>query len=164
MWRDGTLRHRPSHQHNIADAMDGSTVRQYSSLLTPYAYNLVLSQISLRVATNVSVDGSPVLSTKGPLFVTTSSCECAFQASYRFPCRHIFAHRKVDGHTAYDESLVDRRWTARYSSDALTATTMRISQVRTTTSGAILSSHQKYKHVMAVAADLANLASEVGMR
>ena len=45
--------------------------RQYSSLLTPYAYNLVLSQIALRDAANVSVDGTPVLSTEGPLFVTT---------------------------------------------------------------------------------------------
>ena len=70
--------------------------RQYSSLLTLYAYNLVLLQIFLRVATNVSVDGTPVLSTEGPPFVTTSSCECAFQASYRLPCRHIFARRNGD--------------------------------------------------------------------
>ena len=75
--------------------------RQYSSLLTPYAYNLVLSQIALRDAANVSVDGTPVLSTKGPLFVATSSCECVFRASYRLPCRHIFVRRKVDGHTSY---------------------------------------------------------------
>ena len=41
---------------------------------------------------------------------------------------------------------------------------MWASQVLTTTSGAILSSHQKYKQAMEVAADLASLASEVGMR
>ena len=138
--------------------------RQYSTLLTPYAYNLVLSQIALRDAANVSVDGTPVLSTEGPLFVTSSSCECAFRASYRLPCRHILARRKVDGQTSYDESLVDRRWTVGYSFGALTATTVRVSEVPTTTSGAVLSSHQKYKQAMAVAADLASLASEVGMR
>ena len=138
--------------------------RRYSSLLTPYAYNLVLAQIALRDAAKLSVDGTPVLSTEGPLLVTTSSCECAFRASYRLPCRHIFARRKMDGQTSYDESLVDRRWTAGYTCDALPTTTVRVREVPNTTSGAVLNSHQKYKQVMAVAVQLAGLASEVGMR
>ena len=95
-----------------------------------------------------------MLSTEGPLLVTTSSCECAFRASYRLPCRHIL----VDGQTSYAESLVDRRWTAGYTCDALPTTTVRVSQVANTTSGAVLTSHQKYKQAMA------GLASEVGMR
>ena len=107
--------------------------RQYSSLLTPSAYNLVLAQIALWDAANVSVDGTHVLTTEGPLLVTTSSCECAFRASYRLPCRHIFARRKVDGQTSYAESVVDRRWTAGYTCDALPTTTVRVSEVPNTT-------------------------------
>ena len=89
-----TIHHISTTSRKIANLTNDD--RQYSSLLTPYAYNLVLSQIALRDAANVSVDGTHVLSTKGPLFVTTSPCECAFQASYRLPCRHIFARRNGD--------------------------------------------------------------------
>ena len=135
--------------------------RRYEALLTPHAYGLVLAQVARRDAVKLPADGTPVLSPEGPLFVTDSSCSCAFRSSHRLPCRHIFARRQMSGKSSFDATLADKRWTAGYSLEPTSAVnTVRVSE---TVSTPALTAHQKYRQAMAIATDLANLMSEVGM-
>ena len=81
--------------HEAANVTDDD--RQYQALLTPHAFDLVLSQIARRETVHLPGDGVPVQSSEGPLTVTKSSCTCAFRCSFRLPCRHIFARRQMCG-------------------------------------------------------------------
>ena len=67
-----------------------------------------------------------------------------------------------DGLPAFDISLVDDQWLARYS-QAVTevSSSVAIKQLLTGPAPVTLSSHQKFRKGMEVAADLANLMSEV---
>ena len=90
-----------------------------------------------------------------------SSCSCAFRSSHRLPCRHIFARRQMSGKSSFDATLADKRWTAGYSIEPTSAVnTVRVSE---TVSTPALTAHQKYRQAMAIATDLANRVSEVGM-
>ena len=103
--------------------------RRYEALLTPHAYGLVLAQVARRDAVKLPADETPVLSPEGPLFVTDSSCSCAFRSSHRLPCRHIFAHRQMSGKSSFDATLADKRWTAGYSLEPTSAVnTVRVSE------------------------------------
>ena len=107
-------------------------------------------------------DARPIMSSGGPLFVTPTSCQCAF--THRLPCRHMFARRQQEGLPSYDITLVDKRWTASYCGiipDVPTSSTLSLRRSQTPTQAA-LTSHQKYRQVVAVASELVGLASEVG--
>ena len=65
----------------------------YRQLLTPYACQLVVEQLARRVLVTLPASGAPFMSSEGPLFVTDSSCDCAFRCTRRLPCRHMFAQR-----------------------------------------------------------------------
>ena len=67
----------------------------------------------------------------------------------------------MSGKSSFDATLADKRWTAGYSLAPTSAVnTVRVSE---TVSTPALSAHQKYRQAMAIATDLANLVSEVGM-
>ena len=137
-------------------------------VLTSYAYEKVVKQIGLREAIKLPDDvETPVPSSEGLLSVSTVSCNCGFRSSFRLPCRHILARRKKDGLTSYDPSLVDRRWTSAYSPDPPVNPLLSTLQVRETSAAAhitVLTSHQKYRQLMAIAAEIAGHGSELGMR
>ena len=141
---------------------------QYRDVLTSYAYEKVVKQIGLHEAIKLPDDvETPVPSSEGLLSVSTVSCNCGFRSSFRLPCRHILARRKKDGLTSYDPSLVDRRWTSAYSPDPPVNPLLSTLQVRETSAAAhvtVLTSHQKYRQLMAIAAEIAGNGSELGMR
>ena len=141
---------------------------QYRELLTPYAFEKVLKQIGRRESIKLPDDvETPVSSREGPLSVTSEACNCGFRSSFRLPCRHILARRKKDGLVSFDSQLVDRRWTSAYSPDPRPTPPASTMQVRETPSPAhvtVLTSHQKYRQLMAVASQIAGHGSELGMR
>ena len=141
---------------------------QYRDLLTTYAYEKVLQQIGRRDETKLPDDiETPVSSSEGPLSVTTVTCNCGFRSSFRLPCRHILARRQMEGLMWFDASLVDRRWTSAYSPDIqLTppSSTMQVRETPATAHVTVLTSHQKYRQLMAIAAVIAGHGSELGMR
>ena len=106
------------------------------------------------------------MSSEGPLFVTPTSCDCAFRSTHRLPCRHMFARRQKEGLPSYDVTIVDKRWTASYCGiipDVPTSSSLSLRRSQTPPpTPAALTSHQKYRQVMAIASDLAGMASEVG--
>ena len=113
-------------------------------------------------------DHSP--GTRSPLHVVRrrtgcngNRCNCAFRLTRRLPCRHVFAQRLADGQPAFDASLVDDRWLACHSqavTEGLSGVAIR--QLLPGPAPVTLTSHQKYRKGMEVAADLAGLMSEVG--
>ena len=69
----------------------------------------------------------------------------------------------ADGLPAFEASLMDDRWLARHLQAATEVSSdVAIRQLLSGPSPITLSSHQKYRKGMEVAADLANLMSEVG--
>ena len=74
----------------------------------------------------------------------------------------------MEGLLSFDASLVDRRWTSASSPDPqLTHRPSFTMQVRETPAAAhvtVLSSHQKYRQLMAVAAEIAGHGIELGKR
>ena len=71
---------------------------QYKELLTPYAYEKVLKQIGRHESTKLPDDvETPVSSREGPLSVTSVAYNCGFRSSFRLPCQHILARRKIEG-------------------------------------------------------------------
>ena len=86
--------------------------------------------------------------------------EC-LSITHRLSC-----HPQEEGRTvpSYDVTLVDKRWTASYCGiipDVPASSTLSLRRSQTP-SQAALTSHQKYRQVMAIPSDLAGLASEVG--
>lgn len=90
----------------------------YMKYLTPYAYQLVEKQMSLKdkvkLKQSENSDNFLASSSEGDLSVTASSCMCMSWLSLRLPCRHIFAARGMLGFDLYDENLCDRRWSCTY--------------------------------------------------
>ena len=146
--------------HEVANVTDDD--RQYQALLTPHAFDLVLSQIARHETVQLPGNGVPVQSSEGPLTMTESLCTCALRCSFRLPCRHIFARRQACGMSSFDAALADSWWTVGYGVDCLSS----VSSVRVTEMAApptALTAHQKYRQAMIVASDLASFAFEVGM-
>ena len=114
--------------------------RQYMSHLTAYAYQLVVCQLERRDSVKLPPDDDrPIMSSEGPLFVTSTSCQCAFRATHRLPCRHMFARRQKEGLPSYDVTLVDKRWTASYCGivpDGPTSSTLSLRRSQTPTPAA----------------------------
>ena len=137
----------------------------YRSLTTAYAYSLIVGQIARRSNVKLPANGAPVISSEGQLLVTDSTCNCRFRVTHRLPCRHIFARRLMNELSSYDASLVDARWVAdRLPVAYLGDSSVGISPLPSSPAPRVLTGHQKYRQAMLLATDLANLASEVGMR
>ena len=83
--------------------------RQYISHLTAYTYQLVVGQLERRDSVKLPRDDErPIMSSEGPLFVMTTSCQCGFRSTYRLPCRHMFTRRQKEGLPSYELTLVDK--------------------------------------------------------
>jgi len=85
----------------------------YMQYLTPYAYDFVARQMTLKDKIKFTEDGPKLyhLSTaEGKIEVTTVSCQCMSWKSMWLPCRHILAARANAQLDMFSESLCDRRW------------------------------------------------------
>ena len=72
-------------------------VIEYSAILTPYALQFVLNQLSLKNRVRIldESENQCLFSSSGRVItVTVTSCQCAFWTSTHLPCRHIFAVRE----------------------------------------------------------------------
>ena len=87
----------------------------YRDVLTAHACHAIVEQLAKTGKVTLPSNGVPFMSTEGLLDVTGNSFNCAFRLTRRLPCRHIFAQRLADGQPAFDASLVDAQWVARYS-------------------------------------------------
>jgi zinc finger SWIM domain-containing protein 3 len=90
-------------------------LEQYLQVLTPYAFNLVSKNAGTKVALDLPSDASPesefsITDRQRELTVSAGSCSCAFFKDIQLPCRHIFAIRKSLGLNAFDEKLINPRW------------------------------------------------------
>ena len=135
----------------------------YRNILTAYACHVVVEQLAKRSMITLPANGAPFMSSDGLLDVTGNSFNCAFRLTHRLPCRHIFTQRLADGQPAFNASLVDDRWMVRHSQAVMEASSdVAIRQLLPGLASDTLSSHQKYRKGVEVAADLANLMSQVG--
>ena len=113
-----------------------SSEYQFAESLTPYAFEYVSKQLSLRH--NVSIETANdsnefiVNSSNGKLTVTHNICTCTFWKSMRLPCRHILAVREKNELPLFEPSLASTRWTKRYMRDAF-----RLKKVPSNNSSAI---------------------------
>ena len=89
----------------------------YMQYLTPYAYNFVAKQMSLKDKIRFTVEGPRLYhhsTAEGKIEVTTVSCQCMSWKSMRLPCRHILAARVNAKMDMFSESLCDKRWSLPY--------------------------------------------------
>ena len=91
--------------HAIGDSISA----QYSRHLLPYPAGLVRTELHNTDAVCIE-DGQVSGET-----TTCSECSCSFNQRMLLPCCHIFAMRRRQGLSVYDEMLSHTRWhTARY--------------------------------------------------
>lgn len=107
--------------------------KSFSVLLTPYAFNCVKKQLSMKckvVFGRETDSGFIVLSHEGmhtltefiimfcccigTLNVTHDVCPCKFATTMQLPCRHIFAVRDKMGLSLYSEDGMANRWKIAY--------------------------------------------------
>ena len=91
--------------HAIGDSISA----QYSRHLLPYPAGLVRTE--LHKTDSVCIEDGQVSGET----TTCSECSCSFNQRMLLPCCHIFAMRRQQGLSVYDEMLSHTRWhTARY--------------------------------------------------
>ena len=96
---------------------------QFAQILTPYALEFVLKQLSFRKKVEIVEDKeaySIVSSSAGNLTVTVNSCQCTFWKTMHLPCRHMFAVRekKQLALCANVDDIVSDRWKLTYMQNA----------------------------------------------
>ena len=105
---------------------------EFVNLVTPYAYQLILKQQTLRKKVKIltqqndfytvsSSEGINIASSIivsllfiGTLSVTSSFCQCAFASTMKLPCCHIFVVRDLQKSPLYSEVGVANRWKLSY--------------------------------------------------
>ena len=143
--------------------------KRYIDHVTPYAFAQIRKQLVLRDSVKLAADGSGRFETSEGLIVATeTSCHCSFAVTRKMPCRHIFAVRKGKGLSSFEPTLAAERWSAKVYDDSCKQKGVpcvggAAANVQPRHVPRVLSSHQKFAAAMAVAKDLASLASDVGM-
>ena len=92
--------------------------REYSLLLTDYAFQLVQKELGLIEKVKV-IDEETTETDNATRHTTTSSCECSTFTSLKLPCRHILAIRTHLGLSVCDPDIVHRRWRKDYTATSL---------------------------------------------
>ena len=100
-------------------------LEQYETLLTPYALQLLSSQLTLSnkvvvPAPDASTPDAVLLDYHGEcITVTTTTCPCSVFVQLKLPCRHIFALRKTLGLDTFVAEACATRWQRSYYQDGL---------------------------------------------
>uniref|UniRef100_A0A8D8RSP0 Zinc finger SWIM domain-containing protein 3 n=1 Tax=Cacopsylla melanoneura TaxID=428564 RepID=A0A8D8RSP0_9HEMI len=140
----------------------GSIEEFYDSHLTPYAWNLVCSEIE--AAKNMTF-----------CFESTAShdaCGCPFFKNTSLPCRHIFWKRNDAGLTLTADALIPLRFTKKNHVALYTTSqvnhpeppTCIINSLPPPEKARILNKQDKYKKAMEVCGDIANILSDYGTK
>lgn len=77
---------------------------KYADYVTPYAFDLIATQILL--GKKVIVNDDKVDSFEGILYVNQQFCQCSFWKMLQLPCRHILAFRDTKNICIFDKNLV----------------------------------------------------------
>ena len=104
----------------VTDVPPDSPEKQFAHYLTPYAFNQMEAQLSLRKRVVIVADhgvSCTVSSCAGDLVVSTDNCQCTVWSSMQLPCRHIFAVREKMQLPLFSSSGISQRWTAIYMQD-----------------------------------------------
>ena len=159
-----------------------SAFHQYMSLLTPYSFKYVKTQLeqSSKVKIIQDIDEkSCSLESKGKSIICSiDSCCCEFVSAMKLPCRHIFAVRRSKSISEFDEDLCANRWKLQYfisnhhayrfadgagggqDSEFSAEDNIEVSQH---VSEPILSETQKYRKAFKIAQSLSQQLSTFGM-
>ena len=141
-----------------------SAEEHFKEILTSYAFQLVLKQMTLRC--KGEYNNYIVKSSEGQLIVTSISCACMFFKSMSLPCRHIFALRQLQGMDLFDAELCTERWTREYyrQHQRVFSTPARYKESYVKLHAAPrkkkLSQHEKFKLALQATSFLATLVSE----
>lgn len=153
-----------------------SAYHQYMSLLTPYSFEYVKTQLeqSNKVKIIQDIDEkSCSLESKGQLITSDiDSCCCGFVSAMKLPCKHIFAVRQSKSLSEFDEALCADRWKLQYfisnhhayhnvGGQSSAENNIVISQH---VSEPILSEQQKYRKAFKLGQALSQQLSTFGMR
>ncbi|XP_064479382.1 uncharacterized protein LOC135392605 [Ornithodoros turicata] len=129
--------------------------RRYGEHLTPYAFNVVVTQLkhgaALERLGGATIPGS------------THACDCPLSTLMELPCKHILYRRRVAGLDLFFPGGIGLRWTRKYYKDSrnLNATSDGDSSdghVR-----GVLSEQEKYKEVSDLTEQLATQISKLPM-
>lgn len=84
---------------------------KYVEFLSDYASKRIRKEIKLskKIFYNY-IDEVNKVCKIGNLEVSTTSCQCIENRSYKLPCKHIFAARSYFQLSLFDETLFDKRW------------------------------------------------------
>ena len=146
-----------------------SAEAHFKEILTSYAFQLVLKQMTLGCEVKFlsgEYNNDIVKSSEGQLKVTSISCVCMFFKSMSLPCRHIFALRQLQGMNLFDAELCTERWTREYyrQHQRVFSTPARYEEpyvkLHTAPRKKILSQHEKFKLALQATSFLATLVSE----
>jgi len=90
----------------------GSVEDEFSSSITPFAFQFVLHQLKLSSTTDVTVtDGNVAIVVDGKTEqMCPDKCVCAFSKAMGLPCRHIFAVRRHFQSPLFTLSGIWPRW------------------------------------------------------
>lgn len=159
-----------------------SAFHQYMSLLTPYSFEYVKTQLELSSKVKIiqEIDEkSCSLKAQGQLITTNiDSCCCGFVSAMKLPCRHIFAVRQYKSLSEFDEALCADRWKLQYfinnhrayqHADSGCDQDLDFSgenniEITHHVSEPILSEMQKYRKAFKIAQTLSQQLSSFGMR
>ncbi|KAI5754201.1 hypothetical protein M8J77_006720 [Diaphorina citri] len=81
---------------------NGSIEEKYSNLLTPFAYGIIINELS--EIQNVDTEQLVNYST------TNTSCQCTFNRNTSLPCRHVLALLKKCGANLYQPDLINNKF------------------------------------------------------
>ena len=172
---------RVERDHRIADMFQKKPVStlqpdsaeyKYQQLLTPYAYEYVLKQLSQRsrVCLYESEEDNELIwkcvTSEGSVVVKLNSCSCSFYRCMVLPCRHILKLREIRQEELYSSEGISGRWKMEWFTKSRrlfsNVSTDRgfSSVVSSPRQKKILSQAEKYRQTHRITQEIASCASE----
>ncbi|XP_065315367.1 uncharacterized protein LOC135924243 [Gordionus sp. m RMFG-2023] len=147
----------------------------YSILLTPYAFKIILNEISFHNQIHLlnidTILNHALVCEKGVEFkITLKSCACGFLTCIKLPCRHILALHAALKLDIYLNHLCGERWTKKYTQDSsilspedssLSQSYLNISQHHDFPCTKNLSTNEKFKQVQRILMPFSSLTSQL---
>ena len=169
-------------KRRVSTYSEDSAFNQYMSLLTPYSFEYVKTQLEqsnkVRITEDINESSCSVQSKGQVITSTTDSCPCGFVSAMQLPCKHIFAVRRYKSLSEYDDALCATRWKLQYfisnhrayqSNDMGGGEDFEFSgdnsiEISQHVSEPILSEQQKYRKAFKISQSLSQQLSTFGMR
>ena len=169
-------------KRRVSNFSEDSAFGQHMSLLTPYAFEYVKTQLeqskkvkNTDLENNIDEESCSIKYNGKTIICSIHTCSCGFVSAMQLPCKHIFAVRQWKSLSEYDEILCADRWklwhfTSNHrayctkSQDNFNSSSDSIIEVSQHVSGHVLSEQQKYRKAFKMAQTLSQQLSTFGMR